>query len=165
MRTFITFVSFIIILVGAANAQTTVSGVTVNGTYWDITYNTGTFDSFQSAISTTAGGSTALGTGAIAAPWWAENGSYPTKEQFATGLYNSNNALTNVRFAFKEYEDLIGTTDYVNFTTQGGGTDLQSSEGSAIYAIKAVQVPAPLPILGILPVVGFLKRMRKRQRA
>ena len=33
------------------------------------------------------------------------------------------------------------------------------------YAISAVAVPAPLPILGILPVVGFLKRMRKRQRA
>ena len=165
MRTFITFVSFIIILVGAANAQTTVSGVTVNGTYWDITYDTGTFDSFQSAITTTAGNSTSLGEGSIAAPWWDQNASYPTYSQFATGLYNSNNALTNVRFAFKEYENLVGATDYVNFGTQGGGTELTSSEVSAIYAIKAVQVPAPLPILGILPVVGFLKRMRKRQRA
>ena len=164
MKIFITFLS-LFLLVLTAKSQTTVSGVTVGAQQWDITYNTGTFDSFQSDISTAGGNSTSLGEGSIAAPWWNENASYPTKETFATGLYNANNALTNVRFAFKEYEDLVGTTDYVNFTTQGGGTDLQSSEGSAIYAVSAVQVPAPLPILGILPVVGFLKRMRRRQRA
>ena len=84
---------------------------------------------------------------------------------FSNALYDYNSNTSAIRFAFQEYENLVGDTDYVNYFSYDDKTSLGSSEINAAYAVSAVAVPAPLPILGILPVVGFLKRMRKRQSA
>ena len=65
---------------------------------------------------------------------------------------------TDLRFAFDSGANAF-------YYTSNGGLGFDAPGDSANYAISAVAVPAPLPILGILPVVGFLKRMRKRQRA
>jgi hypothetical protein len=148
-----------------AKSQTTLSAISVNGQQYDITYNTGTFDSFETAISTDAGDSRALGGGAIAAPWWTASNSMANS--FAQAVYSANNANNNIRFAHKT-ETIFGTAA-VYASTYDGGTDVATNvyaqNASGNYAVSAVAVPAPLPILGILPVVGFLKRMRRRQRA
>ena len=84
---------------------------------------------------------------------------------WATALYNADNNLTGVRFAYDELT--IASTDYALYYDQANGNSnqavLQNANGS--YAIGATLVPAPFPILGILPVAGFLRRMRRRQKA
>ena len=67
------------------------------------------------------------------------------------------------------FDEITFTTpDYAlyssNATTLGNDLNVDTS-ALGDYAVSAVAVPAPLPILGILPVVGFLKRMRRRQKA
>ena len=148
MKIFITFVSTLII-VTSAYAQTTVTTHvdapgTDNDGVWQITYNTGTFDSFQSDIENR--------------PWWGNEGA---AQAFADAF-----DVNNLQFAFNEVT--FTNPDYAlystNATTVNNYANLDTTT-SAIYAYNAVNVPAPLPILGLLPVVGFLKRMRKRQRA
>lgn len=148
MRIFIIFVSALF-LATSVHAQTTVtSHVDAPGTdndgVWQVTYNTGTFDSFLTQIDDTA--------------WWTNEAA---AQAFATA-FNVN----NLKFAYGEFDPLA--TDYAlfsdNTTSVGNGGSLDTTT-SAVYAITAVNVPAPLPILGILPIIGFLKRMRKRQRA
>ena len=159
MRTFITFVSFIIILVGNANAQIIIPSLEVGGNQYDITYREGvSFDDYETAIS--SNGSTNLAGNSIAAPWWDNNST--AANNFATAMYNADNDLNNLRFSYKS-GNFLGT-DIVYYASYSG-SDIAAQNASANYAISAVEVPAPLPILGILPVVGFLKRMRKRQRA
>ena len=163
MRKFITFVSFIVILVGTAHAQTTRSAILVDGQQYDVTFRNGvTFDAYETEIS--SNGSRDLSNNQIAAPWW--NASPTAAQDFAQALYNANNADSNIRFAHKS-ANIFGT-DAIYAATYDGSTlltDVYAQNASSNYAISAVAVPAPLPILGILPVVGFLKRMRKRQRA
>ena len=139
MRIVITFVTLIFIAVSAKAA--TLSNVTVNGQAYDITYHDNTtFDNYQTTIDD--------------APWW-DNGSLA--QTWATAANTAN-----LRFAYEEQN--FGGTDYNLYATTAGTTN-SASNAVGNYAVSAVAVPAPLPILGILPVVGFLKRMRKRQRA
>ena len=159
MKIFLFSVTAIHLLVGIANSQTTVNGITANGSIWNITYRDNvTFDDYETAIS--SNGSTNLAGNSIAAPWWDNNST--AANNFATALYNADNSLNNLRFSYKS-GNFLGT-DIVYYASYSG-SDIAAQNASANYAISAVEVPAPLPILGILPVVGFLKRMRKRQRA
>lgn len=136
MRFLITLFSMLFVVVTSKAA--TLSNVTVGGQAYDITYhNSVTFNAYETTIDD--------------APWWG-NG---TTAQTWANAANTN----DLRFAFDS-----STTNAFYYTNNGGlGFDAKSA--SANYAVSAVAVPAPLPILGILPVVGFLKRMRKRQRA
>ena len=135
MRFLITLFSMLFVVVTSKAA--TLSNVTVGGQAYDITYhNSVTFNTYETTIDD--------------APWW---GNSNTAQTWA------NAANTNdLRFAFDN--SASNAFYYTN-----GGIDFGASSASANYAVSAVAVPAPLPILGILPVVGFLKRMRKRQRA
>ena len=160
MKIFLFFVTAIYLLIGIANSQTTVNGISANGSTWNITYRDNvTFDDYETAI--TSNGSTNLAGAAIDAPWWG-NDTSTVAGNFATALYNADNSTNNVRFAYKISNFL--NTDIVYYSSYSAD-DIAAQNTSASYAISAVEVPAPLPILGILPVVGFLKRMRKRQRA
>ena len=139
MRIFITFVSTLILSV-SVNAAT-LSNITVDGTVYDITYhNSTTFDTYQTTIDD--------------APWW----------QGSAKAFADAADTDNLRFAYDTI--IIGGVDYVLWMDSANSTSQAATQGAtANYAISAVAVPAPLPLLGILPVVGFLKRMRKRQRA
>jgi len=141
---FATLVGFIV----SAQAQTTVN-ITVNGQAYDVTYRTGvTFAAYESTVDD--------------ATWWTgDPADGATASAFATAM-NSAHSLGNIRFGYNTRNIL--STDVVDYAISSGG-DLAAVSSSADYAISAVAVPAPLPILGILPVVGFLKRMRRRQKA
>ena len=160
MKFYLFFAMLISMLMGIANSQTTVNGISADGSVWNITYrNNVSFDDYETDI--TSNGSTNLAGASIDAPWWG-NDTSTVAGNFATALYNADNNLTNIRFAYKTGNFL--NTDIVYYASYSE-TDIAAQSSSASYAISAVEVPAPLPILGILPVVGFLKRMRKRQRA
>ena len=135
MRFVITLVSLLFVVSAKA---ATLSNVTVGGQAYDITYHDSvTFNTYETTIDD--------------APWW---GNSTTAQTWA------NAASTNdLRFAFDS------SASNAFYYTNNGGLGFDGKSTSANYAVSAVAVPAPLPILGILPVVGFLKRMRKRQRA
>tara|TARA_B100000963_G_C22405147_1_gene570674 strand:- start:194 stop:616 length:423 start_codon:yes stop_codon:yes gene_type:complete len=140
MRFIITFVSLIFIVV-SANAAT-LSSVVVDGQAYDITYfDSTTFNDYQTTIDD--------------APWW-DSGS--VAQTWATAANTAN-----LRFAYEE--QTFGGTEFNLYKTTAGTSLNDASTNTGNYAVSAVAVPGPLPILGILPVVGFLKRMRKRQRA
>ena len=147
MRFFITFVSLIFLVVLNENAQTTVSNVTVNGQLYDIQYNSGSYDSLEGSVNF-----------AGISQWW---GSEANAQAFADATN-----VAGVRFAHGT-TNISGVGDMVAYrdTSTSELTLATQAQAGQNYAISAVAVPAPLPILGILPVVGFLKRMRKRQRA
>ena len=139
MRLFITIVSLSVLIVSAK--AVTLSNVNVDGQEYDITYTNNT---------TFAANSTTIDD----APWWQGSA-----KAFADAA-NTN----SLRFAYDTLT--IGGTNYALYMdSSNAGTQTSTYDATASYAISAVAVPAPLPILGILPVVGFLKRMRKRQRA
>ena len=148
MRFSITFAALILIGL-SANGQTFVTEHvdapgTDNDGVWRIGYSTGTFDANQSTIENM--------------PWWGNEGA---AQAFATAM-----DVNSLQFAFQEVT--FTTPDYAlystNATSTGNYGNLDTST-SAIYAISATNVPVPLPILGILPIVGFLRRMRTRQRS
>ena len=141
MRIFISSTIFLVLALSFANAQTTLSDVNVNGQLYDITYRTGVdFATWETTIDD--------------APWWQG-----TAKAFADAAN-----VNSLRFAYDTLT--IGGTDYVLYMDSSNADTQAGTYGdNTDYAISAVAVPAPLPILGILPVVGFLKRMRKRQRA
>ena len=148
MRFFITFAALIFFGVCASGQTFVTEHVDAPGTdndgVWRIGYSTGTFDANQSSIESL--------------PWWGNEGA---AQSFATAM-----DVNNLQFAFQEVT--FTTPDYALFSTNStsvGSYGNLDTSSTAIYAISAQNVPAPLPILGILPVVGFLKRMRKRQRA
>ena len=135
MRISITIVSLFLLLANSKAA--TLSNVTVSGQAYDITYlNSTTFSANSSTIDD--------------APWW---GNGTTAQTWANAANTAD-----LRFAFDSGANAF-------YYTSNGGLGFDAPGNSANYAVSAVAVPAPLPILGILPVVGFLKRMRKRQRA
>ena len=140
MRLFITIVSLYVLIVSAKAA--TLADIYVNNIRYNITYETGvTFNSQQSTIDD--------------APWW-DSGSLA--QTWATAADTAG-----IRFAYEE--QTFGGTEFNLYKTTAGTSLNDASTNTGNYAVSAVEVPAPLPILGILPVVGFLKRMRKRQRA
>ena len=148
MKIFITFVSLFLATIFVSNAQTTVRPVIVNGQQYSIQYTTDTFTNLAAGIESNG------------SEWW---GSESLAKSFADATYAQDNNLTSLRFA---YGSVAIGSGYAQFMTQDSAADqYELSSQSASYAISAVAVPAPLPILGILPVVGFLKRMRRRQRA
>ena len=135
MRLFIKFVSLSVLIVSAKAA--TLSNITVGGQAYDITYHDNTtFSAYSSTIDD--------------APWW---GNGTTAQNWANAANTAD-----LRFAFDSGANAF-------YYTSNGGLGFSAPGDTANYAVSAVAVPAPLPILGILPVVGFLKRMRKRQRA
>ena len=140
MRFLITLFSMLFFVVTSKAATTTVN---VDGQDYTVTYETSA--------------TYAANSGTISSQAWF--GGFGTDAQ----TWANATSVSNVRYAYAVSGSNVG---FLIADGSGGssiGGDAQSS--SASYAISAVAVPAPLPILGILPVVGFLKRMRKRQRA
>ena len=146
MKIFLIFATLIVFIV-SAQAQTTIQ-VTISGQDYDLTYRSSvSYDDYSSTIDDAAWHGQAGG-GESTAQTWADTAD-----------------VNNLRFAFNKFNFGGGTVVYsTNATTLGNPGDASSGADST-YAISAVAVPAPLPILGILPVVGFLKRMRRRQKA
>lgn len=126
-------------------AQTTIE-VTVNDQRYNLTYRDNVdFNTYQTTIDDQV--------------WWAL---VQNPVDWVNAAYSTDNNLTSLRFAYNE--DTFGGTEY-NFYRDRSGLDNTASTNTGQYAINAVQVPAPFPILGILPVAGFLRRMRRRQKA
>ena len=123
MKIFLFFVTAIYLLIGIANSQTTVNGISANGSTWNITYRDNvTFDDYETAI--TSNGSTNLAGAATDAPWWGGT-TADTASNFATALYNADNNLTNVRFAYKSGSFL--NTDIVYYASNSS-TDFETSQ-------------------------------------
>jgi len=153
MKIFITFVSLFFLVVTAKSQTTTLSHYNVGGQYYDITYNTSS-DSFVD-LETAGTNFSSI------SQWWD---SAANAASFADGTHASK--PSGLRFAFAESSfSGSATVLYHDSTTSSGDSGQVFQTADSFYALSAVAVPAPLPILGILPVVGFLKRMRKRQRA
>ena len=139
MKILITFVSILFAVVSSKAATTTVN---VGGQAYTVTYDTSTYTANAGTISSQ--------------DWF---GGFGTDAQ----TWANATSVANVRYAYAVGGGNVG---YLLADGSGGSSIGSAAQGaSASYAISAVAVPAPLPILGILPVVGFLKRMRKRQRA
>ena len=90
-------------------------------------------------------------------PWW---GSSATAQTFA--------GATSVNNVYYGYENFVGfglnAVYYYKSNGIGGSISSNADVSDNInYAVSAVAVPAPLSVFGIIPLVGFLKRMRKRQ--
>ena len=131
---------FTIILADAATTT-----ITVEGQQYTVTYETTRYDGNASQFKSTQ--------------WWGDSS---TAKSFAKATSESN-----ISYAFGK-QSSFGVRWITSRTSNGsGGSSLNTFPDSfdIPYAISSVAVPAPLPILGILPVVGFLKRMRKRQHS
>lgn len=128
----------------SANAATT--SVTVGGQDYTITYESLAYDSNESQFNNTD------------MPWW---GNSSTAQSFAQAT-----SVNSVHYGYEHFTG-FGLSALYYYRADGNGGSAAASTATSNnrnYAVSAVAVPAPLPILGILPVVGFLKRMRKRQR-
>ena len=126
-----------------ADAATT--SVTVGGQDYTVTYESTSYDGNASQFQST--------------PWWNDSSQAQSFAQ-ATSVRNVHYAYQTSSFFGLNY------VDFQKSNSSGGSVAGTFSTSSTFqFAVSAVAVPAPLPILGILPVVGFLKRMRKRQRA
>ena len=122
-------------------ADATTTSVTVGGQDYTVTYESTSYDGNESQFQST--------------PWWDDS-----------SLAQSFAQATSVRNVHYAYQTWLSFVDFQKSNSSGGSVAGTYSTSSTFkYAVSAVAVPAPLPILGILPVVGFLKRMRKRQRA
>ena len=122
---------------------------TENDGHWWFTYDTGTYDSLETTIDTN------VGSGNI---WWWGN------ESAAQSIADATNR-DGLRFAHGE-TTISGVGDMVAYrdtNTSDLTLALQTQAGQE-YVISASRVPAPLPILGVLPVVGFLRKMRRKQQ-
>lgn len=129
---------FTIILADAATTT-----VTVEGQQYTVTYETTSYNEaqFQSTL------------------WWGDS---------STAISFANATSVNSVVYAHELDSSFGFTLLKGRRSDGSGgysTSLLPPGAPTNYAVSAVAVPAPLPILGILPVVGFLKRMRKRQHS
>ena len=126
-------------------ADATTISVTVGGQDYTVTYESTTYDGNESQFQST--------------PWWNNSS---LAQSFAQAT-----SVRNVHYAYQPDSYLgVPFVDFQKSNGSGGSTDsTMTTSSTRNYAVSAVTVPAPLPILGILPVVGFLKRMRKRQRA
>ncbi len=146
MKIFLIFATLVGLLV-SMQAATTI--ITVDSQQYTVTYQENvTFDAYSTTIDDAAWWTDSAFNGGTAATW-ANAASAVSGLRFAYGI---NGGGGNIYY---QSSDGDGTSTWSNAATDANG----------IYAISAVAVPAPLPILGILPVVGFLKRMRRRQRA
>ena len=154
MKIFLIFATTFGLLV-SLQAQTTiyVTGVDAAGDdndgAWYLTYQAGTYDAFESTIESND------------LAFWGDDAAALAFASSTVAIPNGG-SLSGIRFAYLE-ASFSGspTVVYYDQTTQGQ----VFQDPSANYVINASRVPAPLPILGILPVVGFLKRMRRQQKA
>jgi len=148
MKIFLIFATLIAFSVSLQAATTT---ITVDSQEYTVTYHTGTdFDTYEDTINNGN------------AAWWTDNPGNGVTAQAWANAANGDLAISGLRFAYA----VPGNVFYYGNTgvgTSSWGQD--ATDGTGAYAVSAVAVPAPLPILGILPVVGFLKRMRRRQKA
>ncbi len=140
------FVQLLILLISFTILSASTTSVNVGGQVYTVTYNSITYDGNESEFNDSD------------MPWW---GSSPTAQSFANA--------TSVNNVYYGYENFVGfglnAVYYYKSDGSGGSTSSNADVSDNInYAVSAVAVPAPLPILGIIPVVGFLKRMRKRQK-
>jgi hypothetical protein len=143
MKIFLIFATALGLLVSAHAATTT---ITVDSQQYTLTYQSSvTFDANSTTIDDAA--------------WWGVAGWDGTD----ANTWATATGVADIRFAY----NITGNTiDYLASNGSGGSVYGQAADdASSIYAISAVAVPAPFPILGILPIVGFLKRMRRRQKA
>jgi hypothetical protein len=146
MKIFLIFTTALGLLVSAHAATTT---ITVDSQAYTVTYQTSVdFDTYSTTIDDAAWWTDSAFNGATAATW-ANAASAVSGLRFAYGITGGGGNI------YYQSSDGDGTSTWSNAATNASG----------IYAISAVAVPAPFPILGILPVVGFLKRMRRRQKA
>ena len=77
-------------------------------------------------------------------------------------LWAEASEIANLRFAYDEYD--FGGSDAINYRVyndSGAAGVLQSATSN--YAIYANSAPAPIPLLGVLPVFAFLRKMRKKK--
>jgi len=122
-------------------AQELSKSVTVSGQEYTLYYRENvTYDDYESNIEVS---------------FWA--GSSATAALWAEAA-----AVANLRFAYDEYS--FGGNPAINYRQDGdSGATGALQNATANYAIYANSAPAPIPLLGILPVVGFLRKMRKRK--
>ena len=149
MRIFITFVLSIFLFATASAVEIMVTGVDAAGSdndgTWFITYQTGTYDSLEATIDSNNESGNLW--------WWGD----ASDSQTIANAANVNN------LRFPSFESSFSGQDTINYyDTNGLGQVFQSA--SASYVINASRVPAPLPILGIIPFVSFLRKMRKKQK-
>ena len=137
------FIQLICLYLTLILADAATTSVTVEGQNYTVTYETTSYNEaqFQSTL------------------WW---GSSSTAKSFANAT-----SVNSVVYAH-EIDSSLGFPLLKGRRSNGSGgysTSLLPPGAPTNYAVSAVAVPAPLPIIGILPVVGFLKRMRKRQHS
>ncbi len=134
---FLIFFTFIFINVGSAATTT----LYYDGTGYQVTYNTTTFTADESSINS--------------ATWWGKG------EQ--SKKMADNSGINGLRFAYDKFT--IGGNEYAAFRLrENNDSNLELVSDSANYAISAVTVPGPLPFLGLLPVMGVLRKMRRKQQ-
>ena len=126
---------------GTANAVMVT--VTVDGQGYLLRYRTSVnYNAYESTIE--------------AAPWFGNNtGSGTNANAFAVAA--------GLRFAYGE--TTIAGNEYALYRTSGGTDAAAESTDGANYAVSATPVPGPLPLLGVLPFVGFLRKMRKKSQS
>ena len=149
MKIFLIFATLVGLLV-TSYAQTTVR-LTVGSDLYDVVYRDNvTFSDYQSTIDDDT--------------YFWDSGS--NSAGLAAAAYSYDNNLADLKFAYEIIDFGGGDIKYLARYNDGTArTALEATSTTGKYAISATLVPAPFPILGILPVAGFLKRMRKRQRA
>ena len=134
------FFCYAFIIINASLAATVT--LYYDGTGYEVTYNTTTFTASESDINTSV--------------WWTGGGVQSKKMA-------DNSGINGLRFAYDKF--LIGGNNYAAFKVrENNDSNLELVSQSANYAISAVTVPGPLPFLGLLPVISFLRKMRRVQQ-
>tara|TARA_B100000925_G_scaffold138751_1_gene103980 strand:- start:4519 stop:5019 length:501 start_codon:yes stop_codon:yes gene_type:complete len=139
------FVQIFIFLLSFKILPASTTTVNIGGQSYTVTYNNISYDGNESEFNDSD------------MPWW---GSSSTAQTFANA--------TNVNNVYYGYENFagFGLNAVYYYKSNGSGGSISSNadvNDNINYAVSAVAVPAPLPVLGIIPVVGCLRRMRKRQ--
>ena len=139
------FVQLLIFLISLTILSASTTTVNVGDQVYTVTYSSITYDGNESEFNDSD------------MPWW---GSSATAQSFANAT-----GINNVYYGYENFAGFgLNAVYYYKSNGNGGSTSSSADVSDNInYAVSAVAVPAPLPILGIIPVVGFLKRMRKRQ--
>ena len=141
------FIQIFIFLLSFKILSASTTTVNIEGQSYTVTYNNISYDGNESEFNDSD------------MPWW---GSSATAQSFANAT-----VINNVYYGYENFAG-FGLNAVYYYKSNGSGGSISSNadvSDNINYAVSAVAVPAPLPILGIVPVVGFLQRMRKRQHA
>ena len=139
------FIQIFIFLLSFKILSASTTTVNIEGQSYTVTYNNISYDGNESEFNDSD------------MPWW---GSSATAQSFANAT-----VINNVYYGYENFAG-FGLNAVYYYKSNGSGGSISSNadvNDNINYAVSAVAVPAPLPVLGIIPVVGFLKRMRKRQ--